>query len=461
VSEETLEWQYARSDGHVIRWPVLPPPESAPPAAPADPWRVEVLTEERWRVCGPILSWRLWSNRRRSVLTKNDVERLRQRACCPVAAEGRRSYRMLVPRGKWWLRWVFSPPLGWGAPRWLKRSKAIVDVRKEGEQSFEDSLGNLVDDGVVQNATAGWEAARTRLAGIETRAGTFVQAAALTSTLILVNQGLIVGDHPVRTAPAKWVFLGAIVVASVALVISGIYGLFATMRTFDRVVPNSVARIIERSKLQREPTDRTALDLRARKRHVAAVLMAQRRTSLVGDWKLARLKRATVFFGIAIAAIALASGTFLVDATTHKGVKKAGGKPPGTASKPPKRPTFPDLASATIKPGDNGSFIYTMPAFDEAVSGVVHFVTHEPLPVPGKPDPQHVPLATKPVEARGHHRAWVRIALSPWARRALTDHGTLEVGVRLEVRGDKGLSGYDASSCITLGVTEKRTRPHC
>jgi hypothetical protein len=356
---------------------------------------------------------------------------------------------------------VFSPSLGWGAPRWLKRSKAIVDVRKDGEQSFEGSLGYLVDDGVVENATAGWEAARTRLTGIETRAGTFVQAAALTNTLVLVNQGLIVGDHPVRTAPAKWVFLGAIVIASVALVISGIYGLFATMRTFDRVVPNSVARIIERSKLRTSQADAEVHALLARKRHVAAVLMAQRRTSLVGDWKLARLKRATVFFGIAIAAIAVASGTFLLDATTHKGAKKTGGNPPGTAIKPPKRPTFPDLASATITTGDNGSFIYTMPAFDEPVSGVVHFVTHEPLPVPGRPDPQLVALATKPVEARRHRQARVRIVLSPRARRALTDHGTLEVGVRLEVRGDKGLSGYDAKSCITLGVTQELTRSGC
>jgi hypothetical protein len=327
-------------------------------------------------------------------------------------------------------------------------------------QSFEGSLGDLVDAGVVENATAGWDAARTRLTNIEARAGTFVQAAALTNTLVLVNQGLIVGDHPVRTAPAKWVFLGAIVIASVALVISGIYGLLATMRTFDRVVPNSVTRIIERSKLQPEPTDGTDPDLLASKRHVAAALMAQRRTSLVGDWKLARLKRATVFFGIAIAAIAVASGTFLVDATTHKGAKKTGGKPPGTASKTPK-PTFPDLASATITPGDNASFIYKMPAFDEPVSGVVHFVTHEPLPVPGKPDPQLVALATKPVEARGHRQARVRIVLSPRARRALAERGTLEVGVRLEVRGETGLSAYDESSCITLGVTQELTRSGC
>jgi hypothetical protein len=126
------------------------------------------------------------------------------------------------------------------------------------------------------------------VAGIEARAGTFVQAAA----------------H----APAKWIFLGAIVTASAALIVSGIYGLFATMRTFDRVAPNTSPRILEHSRAS--AATGLAQDIRA-------ALLAQRRTSLIGDWKLARLKRATTFFAIAIAGIAIASGTFIVDATTH------------------------------------------------------------------------------------------------------------------------------------------------
>jgi hypothetical protein len=117
------------------------------------------------------------------------------------------------------------------------------------------------------------------VAGIEARAGTFVQAAALTSTLVLGNQCLITGDHPVRHAPAKWIFLGAIVTASAALIVSGIYGLFATMRTFDRVAPNTSPRILEHSRAS--AATGLAQDTRA-------ALLAQRRISLIGDWKLAR-----------------------------------------------------------------------------------------------------------------------------------------------------------------------------
>ena len=96
--------------------------------------------------------------------------------------------------------------------------------------------------------------------------------------------------------------------ASAALIVSGIYGLFATMRTFDRIAPNTGARILERSR---------AAEATGLAQNIRAALLAQRRTSLIGDWKLARLKRATTFFAIAIAGIAIASGTFIIDATTH------------------------------------------------------------------------------------------------------------------------------------------------
>jgi hypothetical protein len=358
---------------------------------------------------------------------------------------------------------VFSPPLGWGAPRWLKRSDPIVVVRRQGEASFVSSLGDAVDQTLLDDSIAGWETARTRLAGIEARAGTFVQAAALTNTLVLVNQGLVSGDHPVRHTPAKWLFLAAIVIASVALVIAGLYGLFATMRTFDRIAPNNVARIIGRSQREaadNDPAGAAVLAREAMQQDIAAALMAQRRTSFVADWKLARLKRATVFFGIAIAAIAVASGIFLVDATTHNNDTPAS-TAAGTASTRSKSPAFPDLAAAKIQSADNASFIYTIPPFGEHVSGVVHFVTRDRLPVPGSAQPQHVALATKAVEARKDHQARVRVALSRRARGALADRRTLRVGVRLEVRGDTGLSGYDARSCITLDVTQGRTHTGC
>jgi len=287
---------FARSDGHVVRWDG---------EAETRPRRLEILTEGGWYTCGWLLTRRLWRNRRETLPSEETVERLRKGACCPVASADPVETGGLVLRWSW-PRWVISPPLGWGAPRWLARTKKVETAMKEGRASF--NLGRQLDQDLVAATTAGWDTARTRVAGIEARAGTFVQAAALTSTLVLVNQGLITGDHPVRHAPAKWIFLGAIVTASAALIVSGIYGLFATMRTFDRVAPNTSPRILEHSRAS--AATGLAQDIRA-------ALLAQRRTSLIGDWKLARLKRATTFFAIAIAGIAIASGTFIIDATTH------------------------------------------------------------------------------------------------------------------------------------------------
>jgi hypothetical protein len=432
-------FHYERSGGHILRWT----------GNASRPSRLDVLTAGGWRACGLLLSWRFWRKRRGAALTADEVERSRKQACCPVAAKADRRGRGFLLVSRSWLRWVVSPPLGWGAPRWLNRDNDVVKTCQEGVDSFD--LGPHVDDTLVTDSTAGWEGARTRLTGIETRAATFVQAAALTSTLVLANQGLIAGDHPVRHAPAKWIFLAAILTASTALIISGIYGLYATMRTFDRIAPNNLTRILARSKIS---------GAAAKNAHVAANLMAQRRTSLISDWKLARLKRATVFFGIAVAGIAVASGTFVIDATTHHAADKTKPSKKTTAGSP-RRPTFPNLASATIELGDDASYLYTIPAFSESVSGVVHFVTRDALAVPGAPEPQHLALSTKPVEARKGHKARVRLMLSRRARQALADRRTIRVGVRLEMRGDGGASNYDPTSCVTLGARPSLTHTGC
>lgn len=432
-------FHYERSGGHILRWT----------GSGSRPWRLEVLTEKGWRACGLFLSWRLWRNRRGATLEESSVEQSRKQACCPIPANAPRRGWGFLPIRRSWLRWVFSPPLGWGAPRWLNRSDAVVAACQQGIDSF--ALGDHVDETLVADSTAGWDSARTRLTGIETRAATFVQAAALTTTLVLANQGLIAGDHPVRDAPAKWFFLAAILIASAALIISGIYGLFATMRTFDRIAPNNLKRIVNRSTVEQAP---------ARKAHVAANLMAQRRTSLVSDWKLARLKRAAIFFGIAVAGIAAASGIFVVDATTHDTADKAKPSKKTTAAKP-RRPTFPNLASATIQRGGDASYLYTLPAFSESVSGVVHFVTRDALAVSGASQPRRIALSTKPVEARKGHKARVRLVLSRRALHALADRKTLAVGVRLEMRGDTGQSNYDRTSCVTLGASPSLTHAGC
>jgi hypothetical protein len=79
---------------------------------------------------------------------------------------------------------------------------------------------------------------------------------------VLANSALLIGDKRVKGSLAVVVIV-ALIIASLALVAAGLYGLAALMRTFDRV---------------------------------AALLAAHRRTSLVADWKLARFKRATIAF---------------------------------------------------------------------------------------------------------------------------------------------------------------------
>jgi hypothetical protein len=116
------------------------------------------------------------------------------------------------------------------------------------------------------------------------RRGTFVQAAGLTSTLVLANSALLIGDKRVKGSLAVVVIV-ALIIASLALVAAGLYGLAALMRTFDRVAPHNTTRVLERSRNEE-----------ANRKLVAALLAAHRRTSLVADWKLARFKRATIAF---------------------------------------------------------------------------------------------------------------------------------------------------------------------
>ena len=254
---------------------------------------LQVLLEDGWQECGARLSVRLWQQRRASEIDSSLVTTLCRRSCCRIAPDAHPRPHGLLHLRTSIARWVLSPPLGWGAPRFLSRDRGVVDARAAGEQSFADALGNHVDDRLASDAQEGVQAARERMKGIEQRASTFVQAAGLTGTLVLVNQGLIAGDHPIHGTTAKWIFLAAIVAASLALIAAGVFGLAATMRTFDRIAPSNAIRVIKRSTLPAVAEDD---GLSARTALVAATLLAQRRASLVADWKLARLKRAVTCF---------------------------------------------------------------------------------------------------------------------------------------------------------------------
>jgi hypothetical protein len=66
-----------------------------------------------------------------------------------------------------------------GAPRFIKT--------KDAEASFLSALPSEVQEHTVAEAEVGVERTRARLKGIEDRAATYVQAATLTSTLLLAN----------------------------------------------------------------------------------------------------------------------------------------------------------------------------------------------------------------------------------------------------------------------------------
>jgi hypothetical protein len=191
--------------------------------------------------------------------------------------------------------------MGFGSPRWIVAKDAIASFAR----ALTRSRAPEARERAVAEATSGLERARDRLKGIEDRAATYVQAATLTSTLVLANGALINGQDAVNTGVGRWVAVVALVIASAALIVAGVYGLAAVMFTFDRVGPDNPARVIARSRLDQAEASRQL---------VAALLAAYRRTQLVADWKMARLKRATVAFLVSIAGIGVASGTLVVQA---------------------------------------------------------------------------------------------------------------------------------------------------
>jgi hypothetical protein len=299
------DWSYGKREGHVYRW------RGTAAHLPGDrrPDGLELLTVGGWVPVGMAMGWYLW--RRGGPTAAASLELRLRRACCPVALDDpvktgvRRRTRASLTL------WLVSPPLPWGAPRAL-----IDDARDRNERtpvalatdSFASSLtkpGSSVSPESVEDARSGWERAVSRHGGIESRAGTFIQVAGLTTTVVLVNNTLVSGDDKV-TGSSRTIFIAALIAASALLLIAGLYGLFAVMRTFGRVAPDNATRLIQRARMPEQD------------RHVATVavlLVAQRRTSIVADWKLARLKRATFAFGLAAVAIAVASAAYLVAAS--------------------------------------------------------------------------------------------------------------------------------------------------
>jgi hypothetical protein len=287
-----IAWRYAQARNHLIRWRGTAQPDAVPS-------ELELLTSSGWHAMTRGLRRQLWADGRKDSGAE-EADRFTVQACADTPIDADRSSGVCSRFAASRLRWILSPPLPMGAPRRLVRSRST-----RAEKVFREELGDHASDRVLQQAIAGWERSRERHNGIESRSQAFLQAAGLTTTLVLANSALLRGQDRVQGA-AAWIVIATLVLASATLLVAGVYGLFGSMFAFGRVAPNDVLRVLARAK---EPDEELALQ-----QQVAAVLLAQRRTSHVADWKLARLKRAMWWLLAGVLLLAIASGALVIDA---------------------------------------------------------------------------------------------------------------------------------------------------
>jgi hypothetical protein len=212
---------------------------------------------------GPVLTWR------------NPLERLR--------------------RSISW-RWLY-PPLKGGAARRSLDSDAIERSRTSYAYLLRDVKGT--DLGQLESqALLGLEHQRERASGVEQRANFFLGAAGLTTTLVLTNANFLIGDQKLDE-PWLAIAAGILVFASLCAVFSGIRALQAAMLTFSRTPPNTIKRVLQRREVNADGL---------RRHYVASLLVAQARTTVVGDWKIARLREARRFFlGVILGVVGLSA----------------------------------------------------------------------------------------------------------------------------------------------------------
>ncbi len=146
-------------------------------------------------------------------------------------------------------------------------------------------------------ALLGFEQQRDRIGAAETRANFFLAGAGLTTTAILANASLLIGEHAIH---GGWRVAAVVILfgTSICALISGLRALQAVMLTFRRSPPNSRQRLLDRLD--------EADALGVRRSYVAALFVALARASIVGDWKVARMAEARGWFlGVIVGAVAL------------------------------------------------------------------------------------------------------------------------------------------------------------
>jgi len=197
------------------------------------------------------------------------------------------------------LRLALLPPLNGGAPRRVllaaadSSRAAYLDLLQERGAS--EGAGPPLEQ-LRRQAELGDERQRDRGASAETRSNYFAGAAGLTTTLVLANASLLLGQNALDN-PLRWLAGAALLGASFCAVMTGLRALQASMITFVRCPPNSVTRLVKR----RKAADAAALE----REYIAALLVSQNRNSVVADWKITRLQEARRWFGGVIAGVGI------------------------------------------------------------------------------------------------------------------------------------------------------------
>lgn len=198
-------------------------------------------------------------------------------------------------------RWVM-PPLKGGSRRRLTGGAAERSRSAQAELMTAIETPELME--LKEQALLGYEHQRQRLAETEQRANFFLGTAGLTTSLVLANAGLLIGAGKLDP-PWSGLAAGALAVASVCAIASGLRAMQAVMISFFRTPPNAVDRVFDRASLKGEELLRV---------YVAALLVAQGRAGAIGDWKINRLRGARRWFVAAIAGVVFLTAFVLAEA---------------------------------------------------------------------------------------------------------------------------------------------------
>lgn len=205
-------------------------------------------------------------------------------------------------RCSWIGRWLLPSPRG-GEGLGQANEKAAA-------RSREIRLGELKkvsDKDVLQlkeEAETGHARELERNTKAEQRASFFLGAAGLTSSLILANAGLLLGNEHLES---PWLIPAAVVlaVASVCAVLSGFRAMQVSAWQWQMFFPTSASEVMRRGSY--EGADRV-------RAYVAGLMIACSRESAIAEWKFARVAGARYWFLGLIGGVVILTAIVLVAA---------------------------------------------------------------------------------------------------------------------------------------------------